>query len=174
MAKANANTNTKPGRWRETRRKGVPCLISPDGRIYYGTAREVRDAALTPFSRKRLADALRWAQYLAREYTPEERKAYLAQKRREWIRFGAAELRLPCDLTISARDYLLLNAGMRLVGYDSFQEFVAELVRGVIEALLDVARLDTGKRKIPLTRYERAALERIEAQEAAARAQIEA
>ena len=89
MAKANANTNTKPGRWRETRRKGVPCLISPDGRIYYGTAREVRDAALTPFSRKRLADALRWAQYLAREYTPEERKAYLAQKRREWICFGA-------------------------------------------------------------------------------------
>lgn len=164
-----ANTATKRGRWRETRRKGVPCLVSPDGRVYYGTAQEVRDAALTPTRRHMLAQELSWSRDMSSvvRMSPDDRRAYYAAKRLEAILYGAADAKansahIPC----TERDYLLLNAGMRLVGYDSFPDFVAECVRGEIEALLDVAENETGKREIPLTRHERAALERIEAQAA--------
>ena len=172
-----ANTATKRGRWRETRRKGVPCLVSPDGRVYYGTAQEVRDAALTPTRRHMLAQSLYWSRDMSSVFrmSPDDRRAYYAAKRREAIQYSAADARansahIPC----TERDYLLLTAGARLAGYDSFADYVQGLIHCEIEALLETAESKTGNREIPLTRHERAALERIEAQEAAARAQNEA
>ena len=168
-----ANTATKRGRWRETWRKGVPCLVSPDGRVYYGTAQEVRDAALTPTRRHMLAQELYWARDMSSVFrmSPDDRREYYAAKRRDAIHYGALDARansahIPC----TERDYILLTAGARLAGYDSFADFVQELMQSEIEGLIDLAQCETGKWEIPLTRHERAALERIEAQEAARRA----
>lgn len=172
-----ANTATKRVRWRETRRKGVPCLISPDGRVYYGTAQEVRDAALTPTRRHMLAQDLYWPRYMSSVFrmSPDDRRAYYAAKRRDAMHYGSLDARANyATLSTTERDYILLTAGARLAGYDSFADYVHGLIHCEIEALLDVAENATGKREIPLTRHERAALERIEAQENAARAQIKA
>ena len=164
-----ANKPTKRGRWRETRRKGVPCLVSPDGRVYYGTAQEVRDAALTPTRRDMLAQSLRFARDTADVFrmSPDDRRAYYAAKRRDAMHFGSLDARANyATLNTTERDYILLTAGARLAGYDSFADYVHGLIHCEIEALLDVAESKTGNREIPLTRHERAALERIEAQEA--------
>ena len=58
---ATKNTNTAKGAvWRTVATKRGTALRSPDGRLYYGTAQEVRDAALMPWRRKMLADGLRF------------------------------------------------------------------------------------------------------------------
>lgn len=75
--KATTPSPSKPGRWRETKRNGVPCLISPNGRVFYGTAAEVREAALTPTARRRLAEMLR-SERCASD-SPAERKATAAR-----------------------------------------------------------------------------------------------
>ena len=76
------------GYWRETRRKGERVLIAPDGRIYHGTAQEVREAVLMPERRDQLAGSIKYVRYMAKEfaYTPEERREYVRQKRREALR----------------------------------------------------------------------------------------
>ena len=52
--------------WRETTRKGERVIVSPDGaRVYYGTAKEVRDAALLPRRRNELAAKLRFRRRMA-------------------------------------------------------------------------------------------------------------
>ena len=141
--------------------------------MYYGTAQEVRDAALTPTRRDMLAQSLRFARDTAERfgYSPEDRRAYYAAKRRDAMHYGALDARansahIPC----TERDYLLLTAGARLAGYDSFADYVQGLIHCEIEALLETAESKTGNREIPLTRHERAAFERIEAQEAERRA----
>jgi len=167
-----ANTATKRGRWRETRRKGVPCLVSPDGRVYYGTAQEVRDAALTPTRRHMLAQELYWSRDMSSVFrmSPDDRRAYYAAKRRDAMHYGALDARAnSANIPCTEREHILINAGARLVK-GSFEDYARELIQSEIEALLDVAENETGKREIPLTRHERAALERIEAQEAARRA----
>ena len=60
------------GYWRETRRKGERVLVAPDGRIYHGTAQEVREAAMTPNRRGALAQSIEWARHTADKfgYTP--------------------------------------------------------------------------------------------------------
>ena len=153
----------KWARWRTTTRKGKRVLIDPAGHIYHGTAQEVRDAAMTPCRRDALARDITWARESADRlnFTPEEKREFVREKRREAIRtscqfeeLGEWSIHVPGDV------YILLRAGARLVS-DSFDEFLADLFRGDLEGLTDVAENVTGKREIPLTRYERAALERI-------------
>lgn len=167
-----AATSRKAETWHRTTRKGVQMLVSPEGRNYYGTAQEVRDAALSPFRRKSLAQDLYWARDTAEvfEMTPAERRAYYAEKRMDAIQYGAFDYRnTPSPIAMTERDRILIEAGARFVGFDSFDKYAADLVRKEIESFLDYAQTETGKREIPLTRYERAALARMEEAERSAR-----
>lgn len=156
------------GYWRKTTRKGERVLIDPHGRIYHGTPEEIRDAALTPDRRDSLANGIKSARDTAERFgfTPGERREFVREKRREAIRtscqfeeLGERSIHVPGDV------YILLRAGARLVS-DSFDEFLADLFQSDLESLTDVAENVTGKREIPLTRYERAALDRIRARQA--------
>lgn len=152
---------TANGKWRETRRNGVRVLIDPDGRIYHGTPEEVRDAALVPWRRSALAESLRLALFLRRSGTIDaaEFSEMCRDRRRSNIMFSeydrTAFVEPPADV------FIRLQAGARLVGFDTFDDYLDDLWRGELEALLDFAQSETGKREIPLTRQERAALERI-------------
>ena len=82
-------------------------------------------------------------------------------RRRSHIMFGAhdesASVSIPADV------FIRLQAGARLVGFDTFDDFLDDLWHGEAQALLDFALSETGKRELPLTRHERAALQRIKA-----------
>ena len=159
MAKAKT---PKKAVWRETRRKGVRVLVDPAGNVYYGTPEEVREAALMPERRDALAQSIEWARHVADKfnYTPEQRREYIRETRRDAIHSGAYDAHFGESVHVAADVYILLKAGARLVS-DNFDEFLAEVFQHELEALLDVAETDTGKREIPLTRYERAALDRL-------------
>ena len=149
--------------WRETTRKGERVIVSPDGaRVYYGTPSEVREAALMPWHRKSLAESLKLQRCIRQKgnHTADELRECCAGCRRDWIRHDGG---VPDALVeIPAREYILLCAGSRLVR-NGVKDFFAELWRSEIDALLDVAESETGKREIPLTRHEKAALARCEA-----------
>ena len=151
--------------WRETTRKGERVLVSPDARVYYGTAQEVRESALMPYRRKMLADSIKFARYISARfnYTPEERRACVAEKRRDAIIAGCSDAHTGTNIPIPNDVYLQLCAGARLVLGDgeTLDDYFAQLFRGELDALLDVAQSETGKREIPLTRHEKAALERL-------------
>ena len=153
------------GKWRETRRKGERVLIDPAGRIYHGTAAEVRDAAMTPRNRKWLAQRLEWARHTADKfgYTPDERREYFREKRREAIKTSCQFESFGEDISVPVDVYILLKAGARLVLADgeTVNDFFADVFDAALVGLLDKAAEVTGKREIPLTRYERAALDRI-------------
>ena len=148
--------------WRETRRKGQRVLVDPDGNVYHGTPEEVRAAALMPRQRDALAQSIEWARHTADKFnfTPEQRREYIREKRRDAIHWGNYDAHFGESVHVPADVYILLKAGARLVS-DNFDEFLADVLQGELEALLDVAEIDTGKREIPLTRYERAALDRL-------------
>lgn len=181
-AKAATNTNGGAqgaakgnGTWRTTTRKGERVLIDPHGHTYHGTAQEIRDEALTPTSRRNLANSIEFVRRMAEQFTHthEERREYVREyvreKRRDAIEKEHCFAYLQETITVPADVYILLRAGARLVRED-FNEFISQVFRDELEALLDVAESETGKREIPLTRYERAALDRIKA----TRPQIEA
>ena len=148
--------------WRKATRKGERVLIDPAGNVYHGTAQEIREAALVPYRRKMLADSIKFARYIAAQfdYTPEERREYVREKRRDAISAGHFDAHTGTNIPIANDVYILLCAGARLVR-DNFDEYLAELFRSELDALLDVAEDVTGKREIPLTRYEKAALDRL-------------
>ena len=160
-AQGAANGN---GLWHETTRKGERVLIDPAGRIYHGTAQEVRGAALTPWRRKSLAQSLQAAHYLRRSDAIDmaEFCEMCADRRRHAIMGGAHDesksIRIPADV------FIRLCAGARLVGFDSMADYFADLWSEEIRALTDIAENVTGKRDIPLTRRERAALDRLRAE----------
>lgn len=162
MAKAKT---PKKAVWRETRRKGERVLVDPDGSIYHGTPGEVREAALMPDSRDALAQSLQLARYLREEGTfgAAEFRAHCAARRREAIQFGSLDTNGLCTVAISADRLIMLQAGSRLVRGEgeTFDDFCVDLFDAEISALMDAAECETGKREIPLTRHERAALERL-------------
>lgn len=157
-----AKNNT---RWRTTTRKGERVLIDPDGHTYHGTAKEVRDAALMPDRRNGLAQSLQLARYCRDKGTFDARtyKGYCLYKRREAIQSGAMDAATPHTLSVDAETMIMLEAGSRLVRGDgeSFGDYLAVVFQGVVDSLLDVAERETGKRELPLTRHERAALSRL-------------
>lgn len=157
-------TNTKRQGWRETRRKGERVIIDPAGRIIHGTARDVREAALTPEWRNILADSLRLARYLHNEKTIDaaEFRDWCEDRRRGAIASNIAHPLAP-RVEVPEATFIMLQAGARMLGYTTWREYLAELWRGELEALLDYAQSETGKKEIPLTRQERAALARLEA-----------
>ena len=169
----------KWARWRTTTRKGERVLIDPNGHIYHGTAQEIRDEALTPTSRRSLANSIEFVRSMAEHFThtPEERREYVREKRRDAIEKEHCFSYLQETINVPADVYILLHAGARLL-FDNFDAYLADFLHRELESLLDIAERETGKREIPLTRYERAALERIRATrpqiEAEAKARLEA
>ena len=147
-------------KWFETTRKGERVTISPNGQIYHGTPEEVRDAALVPWRRSALAESLKVALYLRRSGTIDaaEFREMCRAYRRDAVMFGAhdesASVRIPADV------FIRLQAGARLVGFDSIDDYLADLWRGELESFAEFAQVE--KREIPLTRHERAALRRID------------
>ncbi len=165
----------KWARWRTTTRKGERVLIDPNGHTYHGTAQEIRDEALTPTSRRSLANSIEFVRRMAEQFTHthEERREYVREyvreKRRDAIEKEHCFAYLQETIAVPADMYILLQAGARLL-FDNFDAYLADILHGELESLLDIAERETGKREIPLTRYERAALDRIRA----TRPQIEA
>lgn len=154
----------KRKRWRETRHNGRACVVSPDGRVFYGTAQEVRAAALTPTARNGLAWALATERILAQKFAlPFERvNARARSRRRNAIGLASTDALVVSHMVpMTEADYIRLCAGARLRGFGSTGDYFRSLVRIEIEGLLDLAEMQTGKREIPLTRHERAAVERL-------------
>ena len=177
-AKAATNTNGGAkgaakgnGYWRTTTRKGERVLIDPAGNVSHCTPEGTRDAALTPTAREGLAWSIKWARRYAKLLSekPEEMREYVREKRLDAIQKDRTLDSHGKSIEIPADVFILLRAGARLVR-DNFDAFLADMFQGELEALLEVAEGETGKREIPLTRHERAALERIRA----TRPQIEA
>jgi hypothetical protein len=152
------------GKWRETRRKGERVLIDPAGRIFHGTAQEVRDAAMTPHRRGALAQDIRWARHVAAKYnyTPEEAAEYVREKRREAIDRNDRDAVDEYRTHIKQELGIVAEAAARYMG-QTVEAFIADAVDAAIRGTIDVAELDAGKPGVglPLTRHERAALDRI-------------
>ena len=146
--------------WRNTTRKGKRVTVSPDGRIYFGTSKEVRDAALSPSRRNALSSMIRLKR-LSKSLTPGELRELIREERRRAISWRDMDARsVQWHVPMTESDYILLNAGARLLGLSSY-EYWADVIRSQKAALIDAAFRFTGKREIPLTRYERAALARL-------------
>ena len=150
--------------WRTvTTRRGLAAR-SPEGRLYFGTSAEVRDAALMPWRRDMLAESLRIIRFYANHYEcdREEIAEWAKSRRRDAIQAGSYDSTTGFNVNIPSDVYIRLRAGSRLV-CDTFDEFLTDLWRAEIDALLDASEIDHGKREIPLTRHERAALDRLAA-----------
>ena len=154
-------SNGKKPMWKSVVKDGRIALRSPDGRHFFGTPAEVRACALMPWQRDMLAQRLKLMRDIHQNgtFTDEEFGDVCAGERRDMIRYSGTDR--PCFVSedIPAAVYIQLCAGARLVA-DSTEDFFGELWRSELEALLDVAQNETGKREIPLTRHERAALAR--------------
>ena len=170
-AQGAANTTNGNRYWRETRRKGERVLIDPDGHIYHGTAREVRGAAMTPRERGALADDIRWTRQTARHYTPDELRGKIAEKRREAIRQTASDAANGYRVKIKQELGIVAEAAARYMG-QTVEAFIADAVEAAIRGTIDKAERDAGKPGdgLPITRHERAALDRLRLANTKARA----
>lgn len=142
MPKANT---PKCERWRTVRTKRGIALRTPDGNLYYGTAQEVRDAALMPSSRG-------WLAYRLRSI----RKNYSTSKSL-------------CEILKQARRDALAEIGRR--GKDEERRILAdacaslrgmtyyELVNVLVDSWIAGVIADLPGHELPLTRHERAALD---------------
>ena len=152
------------GVWRMTTRKGERVLIDPAGRVFHGTPEEVREAALIPERRDDLAQSIAWARHVADKfgYTPEQRREYIREKRREALRMNDFWTIEPHHAHIKMELGIVAEAAARYMG-QTVEEFIADAVDAAIRGTIDVAEIDAGEPGVglPLTRYERAALDRI-------------
>lgn len=152
------------GKWRETRRKGERVLIDPAGRIIHGTAQEVREAALTPERRDALAQSIEWARHTADKfgYTPEQRREYIREKRREELRRNDYWAVAPYHAHIKQELGIVAEAAARYMG-QTVEAFIADALFAAIRGTMDIAERDAGEPGVglPVTRHERAALDRI-------------
>lgn len=152
------------GYWRETRRKGERVLIDPAGRIFHGTAQEVRDAALTPHRRGALAQQIEWVRHTAAQfgYTPDERREYVREKRREALSRNDGDAVDAYHAHIKPELGIVAEAAARYMG-QTVEAFIADAVDAAIRGTMDLVELDAGKPGVglPITRHERAALDRI-------------
>lgn len=152
------------GYWRETRRKGERVLVAPDGRIFHGTAQEVREAAMTPNRRGALAQSIEWARHTAYKfgYTPDERREYIRETRREALRRNDSDAVDAYQAHMKPELGIVAEAAARYMG-QTIDEFITDAVDAAIRTTTDLAEIDAGKPGVglPLTRHERAALDRI-------------
>lgn len=152
------------GHWRETRRKGERVLIDPAGRIFHGTAQEVRDAAMTPHRRGALAQEIEWARHTADlfGYTPEQTAEAVREKRRDALRRNDGDAVDAYHAHIKQELGIVAEAAARYMG-QTVEAFIADAVDAAVRGTMDLVELDAGKPGVglPITRHERAALDRI-------------
>lgn len=171
--KTATNTTTGNGKWRTATRKGERVLIDPAGRIIHGTAHEVREAALIPEWRNELAQSIEWARHTADKfgYTPEQRREYIREKRREALMRNDYWTVQPHHAHIKQELGIVAEAAARYMG-QTVEAFIADAVDAAVRKAIDKAERDAGEPGVglPITRHERAALERIKAIEKQAKA----
>ena len=157
MAKGN-------GYWRKTRRNGERVLIAPDGRIFHGTAKEVRDAAMIPHRRNELAQHIEWARHTADRfgYTPEQTAEAVREKRREALMRNDSDAVGAYFAYMKPELGIVAEAAARYMG-QTVKAFIADAVDAAVRGTIDLVELDAGKPGVglPITRHERAALDRI-------------
>ena len=157
-ARCAAQSKTTPKKWRTVRRDGRTVDVSPDGRVFYGTAQEVRDAVLMPWRRHWLAESLKVRRMTCRdrEYLREvAREVRRDAMQRGWMDAAAdkASVAIPAELLIWA------TAAARAHG-QTVEAWTADWLREAVNAEID----EQADRTLPLTRHELAALERIGAE----------
>jgi hypothetical protein len=152
------------GYWRKTRRNGERVLIAPDGRIFHGTAQEVRDAAMTPHRRGALAQHIEWTRHTADlyGYTPEQTAEAVREDRREALMRNDADAVDAYHAYMKPELGIVAEAAARYMG-QTIKAFIADAVDAAVRGTIDLVELDAGKPGVglPLTRHERAALDRI-------------
>ena len=158
-ARCAAHSKATPKKWRTARRDGRTVDVSPDGRTIYGTAQEVRDAVLMPWRRHWLAEALKIRRMTCRDR--DELRGTAAAARRDAMQRGWMDAAADrASVTIPAELLILTTAAARFMERPT-DAFVREACEAFIEATLDMVKRETGKRELPLTRHEKAALEQI-------------
>ena len=150
------------GTWKFVIKGGCRVLRSPDGRYYYGTAAEVREARLSPFCRKSLANSIRFYRDLkSRAFTRDEITALIREARCNTIRHWSSDCQ-NCGLHyhsmggIPVALELLSEAAARYMGV-GVNAFAVEWTKAAIAATQSEAQ-SSGLDSLPLTRYERRAL----------------
>lgn len=138
--------------WRSIRIGGNPATKSPDGDIYFGTAAEIREAALTPTERTGLKENI---ELMRRErdrglISSADMTELVSNYRREAIRHHADLLAHPplCTAAFTLAEDVNIGAVARSLG-KSADDFIRECVLA-----------ETAKRinSTALTRHERKAL----------------
>lgn len=150
---AKSKTSAK---WRTVRIKGKRALRSPEGRIYYGTAAEVRDANLYPWRRKSLAESIRLYRFCFSKGSigNEDFAEICAECRRDAIMSNRSDSLSPNEVNDRR---ILAIAAARYWG-ESVEDMIADAIDGSISATMDHYHSDTGEWSLPLTRQEAAAL----------------
>lgn len=159
-----ATKNTAATDWHTAHTKNGTVLIAPNGQTFHGTAQEVRDAAMTPTRRRQLAAAIEQARYIAGRfgYSQEECREHCAERRREAIKSSEEETPDRFIAHITQELAIVAEAAARYMG-QTFDAFIYEAVDAAVRGTIDLAEIETGKSGLPLTRHERAALDRIKA-----------
>ena len=150
------------GMWRTTTRKGERVLIDPHGHTYHGTPDEVRNAAMTPHRRGALAQDIEWARHIADlfGYTPEQTAEAVREKRREALRQNDGDAVSAYNAHIKPELGIVAEAAARYMG-QTVEAFIADAVHAAVGAAMDEAKSKEGEDGLPITRHERAALDRI-------------
>ena len=157
--KAKTKTNAK---WRTVTKGGRTVLLSPSGRRYYGTPREIRNAALVPWRRDMLADGLRACRAMfprdGADYA--ERARHCEERRRHALLDSYA---FDCDNTPSAANItpeLLIFVRALARGKGQTEgEYITQLLSENVVAAMEAD--GKGVSRLVLTRHEQRALDRL-------------
>lgn len=146
------------GRWRESKYHGKPVVVDPSGRVYFGTPSEVRESRLSPWVRRSLAQSINVFRYVYRE-NRESLKSVVAERRRGAISMHGlggenTMFEIPGALAVQ------FEAAARVHG-ETVKEWIERWFEACLEAEMDFAFSETGKRELPLTRNERAFFDRV-------------
>ena len=143
------------GRWHYyTTKDGRRVLRDPDGRDWFGTAQEVREAGLMPETLRDLRRSLRLLGIAAGSVEAAAMRQEAIQFDLEFLRKCGTSVSVTCD------EYILLCAGAR---YMRRRHGVTDRaywrggIRSLIEGVIECA-LNDGLPELPLTRDERKAL----------------
>ena len=153
---AGKTAKSKTGaKWHTVTIKGKGALRSPDGRTYYGTAKEIREANLYPWERDDLAERLRVYRKAFQKAT--DRLDYVAGVRRDTIRERTQQYIINGNSDRAMDRKILTIAAARFLG-ESVEDFIADAIEGSISATIDRYHSETGKWSLPLSRHEAATL----------------
>ncbi len=154
QTKEAAHAAKKRATWREVTKDGKRALRSPEGELYYGTPREVRECALMPHRRDALAESLRVARFIY--HTREELRESCAERRMDAVIWSELDRKIKPTVSLPPVLHVLLGAIARYRG-ETVEETLADVLKSDLLAAIDCAQGE-GLPTLPLTRHERDAL----------------